>query len=172
MKREKRLKDIINRLRASGEVISGAALADTYHVSRQSIVQDIALLKASKYNIISTNKGYLLMDSPGKQKVFKVYHNTEQIADELNTIIEAGGRVNDVFVIHEIYGEIRAELSLASRKDVDDFVISLIEGRISPLMKLTDEYHFHTVEASTDRILDLIEQKLREKNYLVEFCGE
>ncbi|KNZ43325.1 transcription repressor NadR [Acetobacterium bakii] len=168
MKRENRLEAIINELRASKEPLSGATLANLYQVSRQIIVQDIALLRASNYDIISTNKGYLLIDPPGKYKIFKVYHNIEEIADELYTIVEAGGRVNDVFVIHEIYGEIRAQLWLTSKSDVDNFVTSLAEGKISPLMKLTGEYHFHTVEASSDRVLDLIERKLREKNYLVE----
>lgn len=168
MNKEKRLQEIISKLRTNGEAMTGAALADACHVSRQIIVQDIALLKASNYTIISTNKGYLLVDPPGKQRVFRVSHNNEQIADELYTIVEAGGRVIDVFVKHKIYGEIRVELSLASRSDVDDFVISLVEGKKNPLMKLTDEDHFHTVEASSDRVLDDIEQKLREKKYLVE----
>lgn len=168
MKREKRLEGIINSLRVSEQAMSGTALADAYHVSRQIIVQDIALLRAAHYNIISTNKGYLLMDPPRKQKIFKVFHNIEEIADELYTIIDAGGRVIDVFIIHEIYGEIRAELALSSRIDVDAFVINLAEGKISPLMKLTEEYHFHTVEASSEGTLDLIEKKLREKKYLIE----
>ncbi|MBK5243694.1 MAG: transcription repressor NadR [Eubacteriaceae bacterium] len=167
MNREKRLDDIINKLRVSKDPISGSALASACKVSRQIIVQDIALLKASNFNIISTNKGYLLMDPPGKQKIFKVFHTADQIADELHTIVEAGGRVNDVFVIHEVYGEIKVLLSLGSRRDVDEFVISLTEGKISPLMKLTDEYHFHTVEASSEHILSVIEQNLREKKYLV-----
>jgi len=167
MKREKRLEDIINKLRAAREPLSGTILANALQVSRQIIVQDIALLKASSLNIISTNKGYLLMDPPGKQKIFKVFHNIAQISDELYTIVEAGGRVNDVFVIHKIYGEIKVMLSLATRTDVDEFVIHLAEGKISPLMKLTDEYHFHTVEASSDSILNIIEQNLRDKNYLV-----
>ncbi|MGV8906748.1 MAG: transcription repressor NadR [Acetobacterium sp.] len=167
MKREKRLEDIINKLRAASEPLSGTVLANALQVSRQIIVQDIALLKASNLNIISTNKGYLLMDPPGKQKIFKVFHDIAQISDELYTIVEAGGRVNDVFVIHEIYGEIKVLLSLATRSDVDEFVIRLAAGKISPLMKLTDEYHFHTVEASSDNILNVIEQNLRDKNYLV-----
>ena len=168
MNKEKRLQEIISKLRASGEAMTGAALADACHVSRQIIVQDIALLKASNYMIISTNKGYLLVDPPGKQRVFRVSHNNDQIADELYTIVAAGGRIIDVFVKHKIYGEIRVELSLASRSDVDDFVMSMVEGKKKPLMKLTDEDHFHTVEASSDKVLADIEQKLREKKYLVE----
>ena len=35
-------------------------IADIFEVSRQVIVQDIALLRASNYEILSTNRGYLL----------------------------------------------------------------------------------------------------------------
>ena len=167
MKREKRLEDIMGRLREGREPISGTTLANAYQVSRQIIVQDIAFLKATHCNIISTNKGYILMNPPGKRKIFKVFHNAEQIADELYTIVEAGGQVIDVFIIHKIYGEIKVGLSLASIRDVDEFVVNLAEGKISPLMKLTDEYHFHTIEAPSDNILTIIEENLREKNYLV-----
>lgn len=167
MKKDKRQQDIIRKLRASRDPISGTALSGIYHVSRQSIVQDIALLKAANYNIISTNKGYILVDPPAKQKVFKVYHSQQEIADELYTIVEAGGLVRDVFVIHEAYGKIQADLFLATREDVDVFVTGLDEKRISPLMRLTDKYHYHTVEAPSEMILEKIEKKLREKNYLV-----
>ncbi|HSP48099.1 MAG TPA: 3H domain-containing protein, partial [Clostridiaceae bacterium] len=84
------------------------------------------------------------------------------------TIIEAGGRVKDVFVRHEMYGEIRADLSLASKRDVDAFVKSLKEGKVTPLKKLTDESHYHTIEAPSDEILDGIENLLRDKGYLAE----
>lgn len=167
MKKEERQQDIIKKLRASKTAISGTALSELYHVSRQSIVQDIALLKASNHQIISTNKGYLLVEPPAKQKVFKVCHTNQEITDELYTIVEAGGFVKDVFVMHEIYGKITADLSLASREDVDAFVAGLDERNTSPLMKLTDTYHYHTVEALSDEILELIERRLREKKYLV-----
>ena len=168
MKKEKRQQDIIIKLRASEAPVSGTALSEIYHVSRQSIVQDIALLKASNYNIISTNKGYILVEPPAKQKVFKVCHTNEEIADELYTIVEAGGLVKDVFVMHKVYGKIQADLSLASREDVDAFVAGLDERKTNPLMKLTDRYHYHTVEAASDEILEFIGAKLKEKSFLVE----
>lgn len=168
MKREKRHQEIIEMLRSAKEALTGAELAEACAVSRQVIVQDIAVLKASDHNIISTNKGYLLVDPPGRQRVLKVRHRDSQIADELYTIIEAGGRINDVFVKHEMYGEIRADLSLSSRRDVDDFVRNLKEGKVTPLKKLTDGSHYHTIEASSDEVLDEIEKRLRDKGYLAE----
>jgi len=167
MKKEERQQDIIKKLRASKAPISGTALSELYQVSRQSIVQDIALLKALDHQIISTNKGYILVEPPAKQRVFKVCHTNTEITDELYTIVEAGGFVRDVFVMHEIYGKITADLSLASREDIDAFVADLDGGNTSPLMKLTDTYHYHTVEAASEEILERIEKRLREKKYLV-----
>lgn len=155
-------------LKSAKEALTGAELAEACAVSRQVIVQDIAVLKALDYNIISTNKGYLLVDPPGRQRVVKVRHKDSQIADELYTIIEAGGRIKDVFVRHELYGEIRADLSLSSRRDVDIFVRNLQEGRVTPLKKLTDGSHYHTIESSSDEVLDEIEKRLRAKGYLAE----
>lgn len=168
MRGQKRRQEIINMLKTSPEPIPGNVLANNLNVSRQIIVQDIALLKAAGNNIFSTSRGYFLVNMVLKRRVFKVYHNNEQIMDELYTIVDAGGRVLDVFINHKVYGELRAELFLDSRKNVDDFVANLIGGKISPLKQLTNDYHFHTVEADSDTILDLIEQKLKEKNYLVE----
>jgi transcriptional regulator of NAD metabolism len=168
MKREERLEGIIQSLSDSNGVIAGAVLAQRFKVSRQIIVQDIGLLKAANYHIISTNKGYLLIEPPGKQKVVKVCHSNEEIQDELYTIIDAGGKVKDVFVKHEVYGEIRVVLSLETRQDVDALVSNLLEGKMSPLMRLTGKYHFHTIEATSDQILFEVEKKLKEKKYLVD----
>ncbi|AFA49512.1 transcription repressor NadR [Acetobacterium woodii] len=169
MKKKQRQADIIKTLRSSREPISGTALSTMYNVSRQSIVQDIALLKASEssYNIISTNKGYILVEPPPRTKVFKVYHSHEEIGDELYTIVDSGGMVKDVFIIHDIYGKIQVDLFLATRADVDAFVMGLEKKKTSPLMKLTDRYHYHTVEAAADSILETIEKRLKEKGYLI-----
>lgn len=167
MKKKQRQEEIVKRLRASREPISGGTLSEIFQVSRQSIVQDIALLKASDYKIISTNKGYILMDPPPREKVFKVYHKVEKIEDELYTIVDAGGFVKDVFIIHDIYGKIQVDLFLANRTDVDDFVASLEKKQASPLMKLTDKYHYHTIEALSDSILELVGRRLKEKGYLI-----
>ncbi len=167
MKKRKRQEDILKTLRSARNPVSGTALAEIFRVSRQSIVQDIAVLKAADYNIISTNKGYIIVDPPLKEKIFKVYHSLEEIGDELYAIVEAGGFVKDVFIIHDIYGKIQVNLFLATREDVDEFVAGLKEKKTSPLMKLTDKYHYHTVEAPSDTILNQVEKNLQEKGYLI-----
>ncbi len=167
MVKEQRQKNILKLLNTSDSPVSGKALAEQLDVSRQVIVQDISYLKVSGYSIVSTHRGYILEKEAFPRRIFKVRHETGQIADELYTIVELGGTVVDVFVIHEIYGELRAPLPLNSRKDVDEFVAYLAEGKIMPLKQLTNNYHFHTVTASSEMLLDLIEEKLKEKNYLV-----
>ncbi|NLP29523.1 MAG: transcription repressor NadR [Clostridiales bacterium] len=166
MNANERRKLIIDILSKSEEAISGSELAKRLNVSRQIIVQDIALLRASDYKIFSTHKGYILNKANEISRVFKVRHNDEQIADELYTIVDAGGRVLDVFVNHNMYGEIKANLHIATRKDVDDFVDQLIIGKISPLKILTDGYHYHTVVADSEEVLNRIAEELKKKKYL------
>ena len=55
-----RRQEILKNIKESDRPVSGSKLAKDYDVSRQVIVQDIALLRASGYDIISTNRGYVL----------------------------------------------------------------------------------------------------------------
>lgn len=49
--------DIIQQIKESRTWYRERSLALRYEVSRQVIVQDIALIRASGYDIISTNRG-------------------------------------------------------------------------------------------------------------------
>lgn len=162
-----RREEILNLIKNSKEPLSGSTLSKAAGVSRQVIVQDIALLKASGFDILSTNKGYILNAPERVSRVFKVVHTDEEIGDELNTIVDLGGFVEDVFVWHRIYGKIEAELAIGSRRNVSEYLESLKTGRSSPLKKVTSEYHYHTVTARDEHTLDLIETALDEKGYLV-----
>ena len=51
--------EILKYIAGSRKPVSGTKLAELFQVSRQVIVQDIALLRAADYDIISTNRGYL-----------------------------------------------------------------------------------------------------------------
>ncbi|MDD4583655.1 MAG: transcription repressor NadR [Eubacteriales bacterium] len=168
MKGERRRQELIRILKRSTNPVSGNTLAEGFNVSRQIIVQDIALLRAADFKILSTNKGYILDQDNSVQRIFKIYHSDEEIRDELYTIVDAGGRVLDVFINHEIYGQLKAELLVYSRSDVDEFVTHLSQNQISPLKQLTNGFHYHTVEADTEKILDRIEADLKNKKYLIE----
>lgn len=163
---EERRKEILQIIRESKDAVSGTGLARQLHVSRQVIVQDIALLRAADYPVVSTTKGYFLNEAKSVSRVFKVFHTDADTEDELNCIVDMGGFVADVFVEHKIYGKLSAPLSIGSRRDVRHFIEELDSGAASPLKKLTSDIHFHTVEAADEQILDAIEAELKEKNYL------
>ena len=147
-------------------------LAKLLHVSRQVIVQDIALLRAENKNILSTNRGYLLYRVPDErkkiQRIVYVNHTKEQIRDELYTIVDIGGKVLNVMIEHDIYGQISANLMLSTRKDVDKFVSRVEHADTRPLNCLTDGTHYHTIEAESEEILDEIEEELEKKKYLIK----
>lgn len=148
--------------------ISGTALAEMFQVSRQVIVQDIALLRAEGYEIISTNRGYLCKEKTMASRVFYVYHEDDRILEELNLIVDSGATVKDVFVNHEIYGNLKAELEIDSRKKAKEFVQNIENGSSTPLNKITSGYHYHTVIAEKEEILEEIEAELRKCNFLVK----
>lgn len=170
MEGKHRREKLIAVLQQADAPVSGTDLAKHLGVSRQVIVQDIALLRAVDKNILSTNKGYVLyVPEPENDRVkrsFAVSHTKEQIQDELYTIVDYGGKVLDVVVEHDIYGQIMVDLILCNRLDVDEFVERIKISKSRPLKVLTDGEHWHTVEADSEKVLDKIEEKLKEKGYL------
>lgn len=168
MDAKSRRKEILNIIRYNMEPVSGSALAEKLKVSRQVIVQDIALLRAENNDIISTHRGYIINGKKNCQRVFKVYHSDDEIIDELNTIVDLGAKVVDVFVNHKVYGRLTAKLDVSSRRDVMNFVDGINQGKSKPLKNTTSNYHYHTVEAESEDILDLVHKALKENKYLVE----
>lgn len=167
---EARREKLLRILRDASEPVSGTELAGLLGVSRQVVVQDIALLRAVNKNILSTNKGYILFreERPAKaHRTVKVCHTDGQIADELNTVVDLGGSVLDVVVEHEIYGQITVDLILRNRADVAAFVARLEQCGSKALNELTGGVHFHTLEADSEAVLDRIEKELAEKGYLI-----
>jgi len=82
------------------------------------------------------------------------------------TVIDLGGRILDVAVEHELYGQIRVDLLIESVQDAHDFVDRLFRCKDNPLKVLTDDCHYHTIAAPSEKLLDLIEQEFREKGFL------
>lgn len=163
----KRREAIMEMIKNSNVPVSGSALAKKYEVSRQVIVQDIALIRAAGHDIISTHRGYVLETRPTVKRIFKVIHTEEQLEDELQTIVDLGGTIVNVMVHHRVYGEMTAPLHIRSRKQVQDFVEDIRSGKSSPLMNITSQYHYHEVEADSEEILDQIEEELDKKGYLI-----
>ena len=168
MNTAQRRNEILKLLHQAEKPIAARALASQFGVSRQVIVQDIALLRAADNNIVSTNRGYVLL-KPGKcERIFKVRHTAEEIEKELQIIVDNGGRILDVFVYHKIYGVVKAPMNIKTRKDIYEYVKTLSSGKSSPLLKITDNYHYHTVQADSEDILDNIQKDLEECGFLAK----
>ena len=164
----KERRDSIIKMISGKSPVSGGSLSKSLDVSRQIIVSDIALLRAEGYDIISTNRGYFLNSPSGATIIVKVNHTDEQSEDELNTIVDLGGTVIDVFVHHKVYGKISADLDIRSRRNVKEFIENIKSGKSTPLKNITSNYHYHTISAENEEILNIIVEELKNKGYLVE----
>ena len=86
---------IISKLKESENPVSASALAKQLSVSRQVIVGDVALLRASGMKISATPRGYIL-ESNGSSGfpyigLLPCNHTPEQTRDELYAIVDFGG---------------------------------------------------------------------------------
>ena len=166
MKTLERRTAIANFLLSKDNAVSGSELSEKFNVSRQIIVKDISVLKSLGCDIISTHNGYIIQKSPFKERVFKLRHTTEQTEDELNLIVDFGGTVVDVFVWHKVYGRVVAKLNIFSRLQVKQFIEGVRTGKSSELMNITGGYHYHTVRAESEEILDNISNALKDRGYI------
>lgn len=163
---KERRQQLIDILAASPQPVSGTELANRLSVSRQSIVQDIALIRANGTDILSTNTGYLLSQEPEVRRVVKVLHTEHEVEEELNLIVDLGGRIDDVFVYHKAYGVVRADMNIRYRKNIREFMEKLSTGKSSLLMNTTSGYHYHTISADNEETLNQIFEALKERDFL------
>ena len=101
--------------------------------------------------------------------MFKVCHDTNQIQEELELIVDLGGTVEDVIVNHKAYGKMTAPMSIKNRRDIAILLDKLKTGKSTPLSQVTSGYHFHHISADSKEILDEIEEALRNKHLLAPF---
>lgn len=168
MKGEERRNQLLNILASSNVPVPGSALSSELNVSRQIIVQDISLLRANGAVIYSTNKGYLLQEEKKHSRVFKVFHSDEQVEEELSAIVDAGGQIRDVFVYHKVYGVIKADMNIKSRRDIRTYMEEISTGKSSLLKNVTSGYHYHTIDAESEEILNAIQEELAQKGLLAK----
>lgn len=168
---DQRREKILELIKESESPLNGSTLSKILGVSRQVIVQDVALLRACEQDIISTNRGYImgsLSDEDLISKVFKVSHTDDKIEEELSIITNLSGKVVDVYVEHQIYGKVSASLNICNQKDIDKFMVLIQDDKVSPLKNITNNYHYHTIVAPTQKLLDLIELELKEKGFICD----
>jgi transcriptional regulator of NAD metabolism len=150
--------------------VTGSELAQHFGVSRQVIVQDIALLRAQGADIVATPRGYFYgeMNSPAVfSRRLACRHTPEQTRLELTALVEAGCRVVDAIVEHPLYGEIRGLLLLSTLADVDDFINRYESQQAHLLSSLTDGVHLHTLEATERSAIQDAEERLKRLGMLL-----
>ena len=168
MKAGERREQLKKILAQSAVPVSGSALAKILSVSRQVIVTDIAILRAEGFEIISTSQGYMTPEVKQCKRIFKVHHSREECETELNLFVDCGAVVKDVFVSHRAYGVLRGELDIRSRLDVQAFLESIRSGKSTLLSSTTEGYHYHTLLAPSESVLDTIENRLWEMGFLAK----
>lgn len=166
----KRRERLISLLENTDKPLSGTMLSKTLGVSRQVIVQDVALLRASDFDILSTPRGYVLQKREATvfSRRYKVKHSAEELENELNLIVDQGAEVIDVIIEHPIYGEIHGNLNIRSRREVHTFLKRVKEQKGIPLLEMSGGLHYHTVTANQEEILNEIESQLKKAGYLME----
>ena len=167
MERHERLQVLKEVFEEARKPLQGRDLAERFDISRQAIVQDVALLRSRGMPLEATPRGYVLRrEEMQKRRLFALCHSKEDVADELLSVVSLGGRVLDVLVEHPLYGEIRGNIDVGSREDVLRFV-GVMKAGGEPLLVLSGGVHLHTVEAASEASLDAIEKALEEKGYLL-----
>jgi transcriptional regulator of NAD metabolism len=160
---------LLEILAGASEPVSGHDLAEQLGVSRQVVVQDCALLRASGNAVLATPRGYILPNQQsGMTAVLATRHDRDHTADELTIMVDHGLKVLDVIVEHPVYGELRGNLMMTSRDDVREFAQRVASGEVALLSELSGGVHLHTVQAPNQQRLEQAKQDLREHGYLVE----
>ncbi len=163
MDAETRRKGIYEILNSADAQVSASALASHFKVSRQIIVGDIALLRASGKAIIATPRGYVIQKTEPKcVRKIVCRHGYEEMQSELNAIVDEGCTVIDVSVEHPLYGQLTGLLHLSSRHDVEEFMEESRHSDAQPLSFLTEGIHIHTIscpdEAAYERVINSLEK--------------
>lgn len=153
MNAAQRRKVILERLTEADAPLSASVLAGELGVSRQIVVGDVALLRASGTQIDATPRGYQLHPAArGYTGILACVHSTaDQMREELYTVVDQGGIVVDVAVENPLYGELRGNLNLASRYDVDHFIRQAADTPECLLSRMTGGVHLHTLSCPRRR---------------------
>ena len=160
---------VARRLENSTGPVSATVLAGEFGVSRQIIVGDIALLRASGADIIATPRGYIIPHAaPGILRKLATCHGADRTEDELNAMVDQGCTVVDVTVDHPIYGQLTGALNLSNRYDVAQFVLRCRQEAAAPLSTLTEGVHLHTLLCPNETAFARVRDALRAMGILVE----
>ncbi len=166
---EERRAAIMAMLDGRNQPLSAGNIAKEFDVTRQIIVSDIAILRASGARIRAEHRGYVLEGATSAGIVRRIVcrHNEDNLLDELYAVVDNGGVVVDVSVEHGLYGEITAHLGIASRYDADEFAKKCRASSSVQLASLTGGVHMHNISLPSDDCYNRIVNALAEKGILV-----
>jgi transcriptional regulator of NAD metabolism len=167
---EQRRRGILAWMQSHQEPVCGGELAKRFRVSRQCLVQDVAILRASGEKIEATPRGYHLPAGSrrGHRELLASRHTPERTQEELQILVDHGVKILDVIVEHPVYGELRGSLMLESRADVQDFLARVHSSHAALLSSLTRGVHLHTVEASRPELIARAKAQLRARGFLLK----
>ena len=169
MQTEKRREAIKKAIFESDKPISASALAKLFHVSRQIIVGDVALLRAKQESIIATPRGYIYQKEDTQHRyTIACMHDEKATQEELNCIVDCGAEIENVIVSHPVYGELVGALHIQNRIDVEQFVNKCKEENASNLSSLSNGMHLHTLICKDEQQYEEIVTRLKEKGYMYE----
>lgn len=163
---------IVAALKKNKTPVSASVLAKKLHVSRQIIVGDIALIRATGIDITATPKGYILTveESIDERYIKKIAcaHKAEETKKELYAIVDNGGELLDVIVEHPIYGELKGQLNISSRYDADLFLEKISKSQAYLLSALTQGIHLHTIACKDESVFERISEQLSAERLLYQ----
>lgn len=163
---QERRKKLLEYLEKEEKAVSASWFAKELGVTRQVIVGDVALLRASGVDIIATPRGYLLHHQEEKLYVVACEHGSEQMAEELYTVVDCGCGILDVTVEHPLYGQITCNLQIYTRAEADDFMERFRESGSRPLSEITRDIHLHRLHCPSEGHYENVVKALGEKGLL------
>lgn len=167
MTAEERRAAILDTLSRSAKPVSAAALASRFGVSRQLVVGDVALLRASGASITATARGYVIpREQDGLVRRMACRHDAAGMEQELLIMVDNGCTVLDVVVDHPVYGQLTGDLQLSSRYDVKQFILR--SASAPPLSLLTEWVHLHTLACPDEMSFQRVRQELADAGILLE----
>jgi transcriptional regulator of NAD metabolism len=161
---------VLELLREARRSITGSELSASLGVSRQAIVNDMAILRAAGEPIGGSPQGYRWRGEQmsGVFATLACRHDREGCQKELETLVAHGVAVLDVVVDHQLYGEVRADMNVWTHRDVQRYMEVLHTSPVEPLSALTGGVHAHHVRAPDDVALGSARSDLALLGFLLD----
>lgn len=166
---EERRARLIELVRSTEGPITGSDLSTELGVSRQVIVNDVAIVRAAGVPILGSPRGYVLVEGTDDRPMTTIAcrHDREGNRREFEILVDRGVETVDIVVDHPVYGELSASLSVRSRADVDRYMQAIADDGVQPLWALTDGVHRHRVRAPSADALEAAKRELAEAGILL-----